>query len=316
MREPLTLPALLLIIAVPLCASTSPPAAAGGRIHVQPPQLALLARHLQQLDATARWEFASITLEVLQAVYRRELQAAAQERAGRTGQRAKLARWRRATGELVAELQAARQRLDGGAPFSVYADPQHQVLIVVDGRPILVSGPRLETEQAIERQVIARFCAFNDCSVLAAEALARPEPAASGAGVWVLAANAPPTFEVEGVLRCEFQDLGQRRRKGEACRRVADESLQLAEAMQAAQRQGYRIDWDWLATSPPSPAVPGQVVVNRDGAYLALPSGTLARLHPADWQTLLARLRAADDAGLRDLVLRHAERLLQGGAGD
>lgn len=302
-------------LAVAMCAATLlPPAAAGdierpgGRIQVQPPRLALLAGHLARLGEAASWDFASITLDALQQAYREELDDAARERPSTPERRAKLARWQRATAELAAQIRAARLRLLDGARFSVYADPQHQVLIVIDGRPIAVSGPRPAADRLIEDRVIAQFCAFNDCSPL--KAVEAPTPRVDVAtGTWILGQNVPPTFEVYRVMRCEFDAIAQRDRKAQACRQAADEAIELASALQRAQRQGYRIDWDWLSGRPPS-STAGQLVVNGDGAYLDLPGAMLPRLDPDDWRNLVSWLRGYQSDSRRIAVLRQAGRLL------
>jgi hypothetical protein len=285
-------------------------AAAGTRIQVQPPRLALLAQHLGQLDALASWEFAGITLDALLEAYRQELQAAAGERRSSPERRAKLARWRHATADLAAQLQAARRRLDDGAPFSVYADSQHQVLIVVDGQPIAVSGPSLAADRRIEQAVIERFCAYNDCSPLTEDAGTALQPVRQPPAGWVFAEHSAPAFEIYGVLRCEFPDLSERARKAEACHQAAEEALRLAASLQGARQQGHRIDWEWLSAAPQARAIGGQVRVNREGAYFTLPSGMLAHLTAADWQALVDWLRDRDAGQPSSWVLRQADRLL------
>jgi len=300
--------AVLTILAVAAQAAGDRP---GARIQLEPPRLALLARHVETLGSAAVWDFASITLDALLDSYRQELQDAAREPASTPERRAKLIRWRRATADLAAQIQAARVRLLDGAAFNVYADPQHQVLIVVDGRPIAVSGPRPDADQTIEQRVVQQFCAYNDCSPLENHASNEPVTGTRAAAHWLLGQDTPPTFEIDGVIRCAFHDVTERERKAQACRRLADEALQLATALQQAQRRGYRIDWDWLMDRPPSRASEGQVAVNSDGAYLPLPSRMLARTHPEDWRELVRWLRSQGTVGRRIVVFRQAQRLLE-----
>lgn len=311
-RLPISLAHVLCAVAlmVPTASTGAAGSRPGARIQVEPPRLALLARHLEKLGVSATWDFASLTLDALLDAYRQELADAAREPASTPERRAKLARWRGATADLARQIQAARLRLLDGATFRVYADPQQQVLIIVDGRPIAVSGPRPDADRAIEERVIAQFCAYNDCSPLAAaEPVAQPatdEPPAA----WILGERIPPTFEIYGVMRCEFTDIADRRRKAEACYRAAAEATELAAAIPRAQRQGYRIDWDWMVHTPSARASAGQVVVNSDGAYLAQPSRMLSRLSAGDWQDLVGWLRQRDPAGRRIVVLGEADRLL------
>lgn len=305
---PSPLLAALLILATAMSSATAD--MRGARIQLEPPRLALLARHVESLGSAAVWDFASITLDALLDSYREELEDAAREPASTPERRAKLARWRRATADLATRIQSARLRLLDGATASVYTDPQHQVLIVVDGRPIAVSGPRLEADRVIEDRVVERFCAYNDCSPLAASPTPPPLTRTGTAGSWVLGQDLPPTFEIDGTLRCEFTSMVDRDRKGRACRRTADQALQLAAALQEAQRRGHRVDWEWLMHNRPSRAADGQVVVNPQGAYLPLPSHMLTRIHVDDWPSLVRWLRAPEGAGQEIAVLRHADDLL------
>lgn len=316
----LTIPTMhraTLQLAVAICAAALllPAASAddrrlGARIQAQPPRLSLLAGHVGQLGEAASWDFASITLDELQRAYREELDDAARERPSTPERRAKLARWQRATAALAAQIHAARLRLLDGARFSLYVDPQHQVLIIVDGQPVAVSGPRPAADRLIEERVIAQFCAYNDCRPLHAAAEAPPPRVDVAAGSWILGQNVPPTFEVYRVMRCEFEAIAERDRKAQACREAADEAVELATALQRAQRQGYRIDWNWLADRPPSPAAGDQLAVNSDGAYLELPGAMLARLAADDWRNLVSWLRGYQAENRRITVLRQAGRLL------
>lgn len=302
----------LCALALLLPAATVQPAGGlpGARIQLEPPRLALLARHVGTLGSAAAWDFASITLDALLESYQEALQRAARERASTDERRAKLVRWRHATADLAAQIQAARLRLLDGAPFSVYADPQHQVLIVVDGRPIAVSGPSADADRMIDQRVVERFCAYNDCSPLASNAAGVPVSRLDRGASWLLGQATPPAYEIDGVMRCEFSDISGRERKALACRHAADEALGLAAALQTAQRRGHRVDWDWLAARPPSRASEDQVVVNSDGAYLPLPSDMLTRIPPDDWRKLVAWLQAHASDRRQVLVLRQADSLL------
>ena len=282
------------------------------RIHFQPPPLALLARQVQSADSGVQWDFVNITLEVLFEAYRRELDDAAGERLSSRTRRAKLARWQGATRDLVARLEASRLRLLDGARFSVLVDPQQQVLIVIDGQPIAVTAPRPESERQIGNRVIEQFCAYNDCRVLESELAGQPATPASG--LWVFNQYAPPAFEIDGAIRCEFADLTQRERKADICRSAADEVAEFAEALRIARDRGYRIDWEQLVQTPPSQTGAGEVVVNSDGAFVQLSTHMLSRIDRNDWQRLVEWVRLPDVQHKPVLLIRSTQRFVLGGA--
>ncbi|MCG6967606.1 MAG: hypothetical protein LJE59_13975 [Chromatiaceae bacterium] len=301
--------ALLLGLGSALAEGTDPGMRYGVRIEAQPPRLAMLARQVQHAAPTVQWDFVNITLDVLLFSYQEELSDAATERASTPERRAKLARWRRATRDLVARLESSRARLVDGAGFVLYVDPQHQILIVIDGQPIAVSAPRPEAERLVEQRVLAQFCAFNDCSVLESEPNAAALPAAS-VGSWMFQSNSPPAFEIDGVLRCEFADLSERARKAEACTRAADEAAQFDAALGQAQALGHLIDWERLADTPPTRLSSGQIVVSSNGAFVELPTRMLSRLDSADWQRLIGWLQRPESRQQAPVV-RRADRLLE-----
>ena len=316
-RRPHTIAPCLLRVVVALAVLLLSVTAAGQsrpaeRIHFQPPPLALLAGQVQRADPGVQWDFVNITLEVLFEAYRRELDDAARERLHSQSRRAKLARWQSATRDLVARLEASRLRLLDGARFSVLIDPQQQVLIVIDGQPIAVTAPRPESERQIGNRVIEQFCAYNDCRML--ESQLAGQSATPASGLWVFNQYAPPAFEIDGVIRCEFADLTQRERKADICRSTADEVAEFAQALRIARDRGYRIDWEQLVQTPPSQTGAGEVVVNSDGAFVQLSTHMLSRIDGNDWQRLVEWLRLPDLRQKPVLLIRSTQRFALGGA--
>ena len=316
-RRPHTIAPCLLRVVVALAVLLLSVTAAGQsrpaeRIHFQPPPLALLAGQVQRADPGVQWDFVNITLEVLFEAYRRELDDAARERLHSQSRRAKLARWQSATRDLVARLEASRLRLLDGARFSVLIDPQQQVLIVIDGQPIAVTAPRPESERQIGNRVIEQFCAYNDCRML--ESQLAGQSATPASGLWVFNQYAPPAFEIDGVIRCEFADLTQRERKADICRSTADEVAEFAQALRIARDRGYRIDWEQLVQTPPSQTGAGEVVVNSDGAFVQLSTQMLSRIDGNDWQRLVEWLRLPDLRQKPVLLIRSTQRFALGGA--
>lgn len=300
---------LAVVLSAAYPAASCAAAAAPGRVVLQPPRLAQLARQVQSMPATAQWDFAATTLEVLVEAYAEELATAATERPSDAARRAKLARWRQATSDLTGRLQQARARLDEGAEFAVFVDPQHQVFVIVDHMPIAITAPRPEAERAIERQVLASFCQTVECpgDEAADDAAASHEPPP---GAWALNQRAAPAFEVGTVLRCEFTDLGQRHARAAACQRLATEIEGLATALRDAARRGYTVDWAALAATRRDAMLADQIYITAGGAYLDLPAGMLARVGPDDWRRLVAWLRDTSDRPQAPFTLRDGAHLL------
>jgi hypothetical protein len=314
---PLMLPMHTLLL---ICVTTLPAvggaalAADGGppqalRIAPQTSAIASLARALAGQTASVRWEFANIALDVLLEVYREQLQQSAQDGARSPQRRAKLARWQRATTELIAQIEAARLRLVEGQQFDLLVDAQQQVLIVAGGTPIALSGFDDLSDRALESRVLTRFCAFNDCSMLAS----RSGPAAdiaSPAGHWWLRQDNHPAYRIGEHLACEFTDMSRREEKARLCAGIAAEATELAEAIDLGRRQGHGVDWPFVARQPPTRSTPSLLRLNPEGSYLEMPLPHLRRLSARDWEQLTAWLESGQGPGGRPIVLRDLDDLL------
>lgn len=302
------LPALLAI--APALAAPPPD---GNRITVTtqntPSPLAVLAGQLLSADPDQQWDFAAITLDVLLETYERELQAAAREKASTSARRAKLARWRRATRGLAAQLQASRLKLAEGAAFSLYVDPRDQILIVIDGQVVVVSGPRGMNDDEIAASILDRYCAYNDCSILGSN----PTPVEAGrptsAGIWLLSQQMRPSYQIGADLACEFDSIENRNRKAQVCEQLANELEQLAQALQQAVNQQHLVDWKHLMRSPPN-KTPPYIVLNRGGDFLELQLNLLNRFEGDDWQDMLEWLRRGIEGIPRRLVVRRTKQFL------
>ena len=284
-------------------------------VPLRPSNFVLLAQELVDADPIRQWEFADHTLAALADSYRAELLASHKESRSTVEQRTKLARWQRGTQAVIDSLRGLRLRLAAGAEVAVRVDSRQQVLLIIDGEVVVVSGPRAETESEIERAVVERFCATNDCSSLhtaSADAAASP----AELGLWVLDQDSPPAFEIGDRLRFEFAELADRDLKAQAVRRAAEELGVLHDALQQAVSQGYGVDWDRLAESRPSTGPDRRVILNAEGTYLPLDLPHLARLGDADWQRVVAWLRRGGLSGGGVLAVRQADDLLRAASGE
>jgi hypothetical protein len=283
------------------------PAATGPRISMRAPapvpKISALARHVISAGEYQQWEFAAVTLDVLLEAYTRELQASADDRASTPARRAKLARWQHATQGLIGQLEGARSRLNEGAPFSLYVDRRHQVLIVVAGQAIVVSGPRSGTEKDISAPVVQRYCAFNDCSFLGAEVTAEKVAEPKVTGSWALDARMRPAYEIGDELRCEFDTLAERNRKAQVCEQLSVELRRLEQGLRLATSQGHAIQWERLVIAPPRGGAWASVIVNEEGAYLQIELQLLSKAERHDWENTLDWLRQRLNGQVGRLVI-------------
>lgn len=285
---------------------------AAEEVALEPSEFVALALRLSRADPASQWAFASLTLDALLDAYRRELQLVAAEQQGRPADPRKLERWRRGTQDMVRRLEALRHALGSGAALGLHVDARHRVTLLVGGQPIPVSGPRIEIEPEIERQVVERFCAANDCSAPDAPA---PQddvaPTTAAQGLWVLSQGEGAVYEMVGQWRCRFSSLADRERKATTCQQAVDELKAFAGALEQARAQGYRIEWDRLEPPVRAGGQEMQVVLNADGAFVRLSLPLLARVHQEDWQRVVSWLRQSARQTAEILQIEQADSLLE-----
>jgi hypothetical protein len=259
----------------------------------------------------ARWELANIALEVLVASYAKALRVSGREQPRSTSRQAKLARWQRATRELVASIDVARARLLVDTDFTIYADPQGQVIVTVAGQPLAVTGLGRDDDRLLGAAIVERYCAFNDCrqllSVDASRRITRPRrPAAQ----WRIVQARPPEFIVDGRMGCRFENLIDRYAKAEACHGAAQDLQRLRDALASAASLGQPIDWDLLSASRRPVAAGTLLILNATGAYVTVDLPFLRHLSEADWQGLGRRLADESAADSQALPVIDGDRLL------
>jgi hypothetical protein len=262
------------------------------QLYAQPSPLAGVIAGLAEAPPAVRLEFAGMVVDALVLAYEMELDPAIFERPrGLAGQR-KLLRWQHATAPLLGELHALQAGLYLANDVEVRLDRHNRILLRIDGRPLWVAWPRVDTQTRIEREIAAEFCRRHDCGrgIVATVAGAGRVPAASQ-GTWLLSQRRPPAWEHADGLRCEFADLSDRAGKEAACRAIVADLKVLAEALEAAVRHGDRVQWEHLALQDEPVGALHRVVVNEHGDYVQASVPALAQA-PVDWGAARRWLRA------------------------
>lgn len=297
----------LLVFALTVGIITAPAVAAAGRIETGSRPLPLLARSLADAPVAVRWEFANLALDTMLGVYREELSASSLDAVRSDRRRRKLARWQRATSDLIARLEMVRARLVAGGQFDLLVDPQDQVLVIAGDTPVAISGLDDASDRAIESRLITNFCGFNDCSILDRESTGGETPPRLQ-GTWRLYQHSRPAYVIDGVLGCEFPDLANREASATACQRVAADALAVAEALVRGARQGHLIDWHLLAANPPAQRPHSVLRINAAGDYLEMHLPAVSALSRRDWSVLVDWLGRRSRGEASEVTLRDIDR--------
>lgn len=300
---------ILLLCSLPL--SIAPARQTAGTAPVY--RLNALAANLADGPAPLRADLARVAIDELATAYREEAARARGDRRQRAKQR-ELWRWAAAVDKLATDYAALAQTILPDTPVEIGIGPEDGLYLIVAGRPVVVSSPRMQEQAAFEQRVITRFCELNLCDDLldepaATTAPAYAPPAGSNTARWSFSQQAGPVCGTADGLEFQFLNMENLGPKREACARVVAELNTLAAAIAQQVAGGIRVDWNALAIGTRPGAEEQTVILNGEGDFLRLALPTLAGR-----QELLAIVRpwlAARANGQRfALVVLHAGRLL------
>ena len=270
---------LLLVVALSLSVSAGH-AREPRLLYVQPSALLQVVGGLRRAPGRLHRDFAYLALEAMAQAYEQELGAAVQGAPRENG----LARWRQATATQLRELDQARAWLSLASEVSVGVDRQGQIMLLIDGRPVLLSWPRPKDQDRREAELVQRFCAFHRCDEVQERGSARMiQQADDVSGAWSFSQDRRPGWESESGVRCEYPDLRDREARESQCRRLATELETLARVLAEVRREGGDIQWQALRVEMEPGSGPQRVIVNAQEDYVLLPLHALAH-EPVDWR--------------------------------
>ena len=279
----------------------------GRQLYAEPSPLVSLISRAAEMPEDARMALADLIIEAVAAAYETELDEVLLEPQPRVSDQRRVASWSRATAQLLAELRSAQAALLTAENLMLRTDPQGQIMLLIDGRALWVSWPRLSAQTRLEREVAAQFCARHACPGDDEEP---PELPAMNAeprqGHWTLSQHTPPTWESEEGVRCEFADFSDRSAKEASCRELVTDLHSLASALRTTMRRGTRIDWPSLSLRAQLHDGLHGITVNPQGDYITLYVPALAD-QPVDWRETRRWLQAQLDERSEPATVRRAE---------
>ncbi|MCP3870332.1 MAG: hypothetical protein GY703_20020 [Gammaproteobacteria bacterium] len=280
-------------------------------INTQPSRLALLAEHLSEFEEEDIRELGRIALFELIYDYRLELDRADGAVSRNRKSRNKLNQWRYATNAYFLQLQETYHALDRGAPIAMQLDNQQRLLFVVEGYPVVISGPRIGFEKELEHRIVEQYCGTYICDGLWSSLSDRGSAADhSDSGVWVLSQRHGPKFETGDGLSIGFQNLSDRAQKERVCMGVVMELRVLAAALKRARETGETLEWPTLNIRAMPVDRMHRIVINTRGDYLKLYLPGLAE-SPELLENARPWLRSHSNGGQFKLELSDGEQLVR-----
>ncbi|TNF97649.1 MAG: hypothetical protein EP297_10285, partial [Gammaproteobacteria bacterium] len=242
-----------------------------------------------------RRQFAEISLMGLLDSYEAELLASTHVTPATPAKARKLVQWRWETSRMIAYLKTMTAKFLAGAPFALHINHAYRVMIIVDGQPVLISGPRLDRKKTdLEDMIIDSFCVVNDCSWIIIPEMDEVEDKtdqtslkSSLRGTWLFEEGSLPRYKIDDNLLFEFNEISDRQTKAEFCHFMANELFKLSDVLQTVIGNGDTVDWSLLKASQPHLASGKNVLLNIGKEYLQLELPLLSKLHAKDWRRVV-----------------------------
>ncbi len=308
----------LLLALLPLTAAAvwrcSDAAAANAGPTDQGPPLAAVVKHLGSEDPAGSEDLARIALSEMLQAYEQMLDRARQSRRKDAESRAKLQKWQASTAGFLAGLRSQLGAVESGASVTLDTEPDGSLLVLVEGRPTVVSGPDLADPGALGRRIVATFCASHDCPAAAgdtasAAAPVEPPPAPMSTGHWSFSDRRATRFETQEGIAFEFSGFQDRSEKQATSDQLAAELRLLARGLRDVRSLGQIVDWGALQIVPTPGGQDPRVTLNGYGDFLYLPVPGLLR-HPELLREARPWIEARMDGRPYELVLTQADRLV------
>ena len=302
--------ALLLLCLVPFGIAT----AIEPRAEIMEPAYYLdqLALGLKDAPGPVRADLAYVAISELAAAYALESRLARQETGHQPGQR-KLRRWAVAVENLASELDELAQTVTPQSSVRTGFGPGNSLYLIVDDKPVVVSGPRTDDQADLEKRIVSRFCSLHPCTqLIPLPQLSNAEPVVSTRATktqWSFSEDAGPICSTDDGLVFQFENASDLRRKREACARVVAELHLLAAEIIQRKKQGTRVNWKAMKIVTLPLRLHHEIHLNNDGDVLILYVPALA--DAPDLFTLLRPWLAANVSGVdHRVVISDAETLL------
>ena len=269
-----------------------------------------IANNLVISSDSERRAFARIVLVEMAAAYEEELYRARQFVPKTKAAQRKLSRWRYATEAFLVQLLEIYQTLDSDASVGLHVDNQQRLLLIVEGRPVVMSGPRIGREKALEERIVNSFCQIHECSQpQEAERYILPKPDFSGPGTWVFSQKHRPRYETGDGLSFRFRSIANRMTKEQACMAVVVELRKLVAALIETRESGEQINWAVIRIESIPANNDHRVILNERGDYLRLELHTLGKSGEL-WREFLPWVRSQANREKYHLNFLNAERLV------
>ena len=218
--------------------------------------------------------------------------------------RLKASRWSAATLEYLDGLYNTADLINEYTLVEIMPGVGDSVNLIVDGAPVVLSGPRISDPDALGQEIVKEYCRLRPCVLdrfvgHETKRSVRDVPGDARSG-WSFADGAGTTFVTDDGIHFMFTSVQNRERKQKAALALTHDVRKIAAALMDVSDQGYAIDWERIRLEDSPVAGEHKLVVNRRGDYLPLRVQSLGQ-STAFFRTSLSWIKARVEG--RDLTL-------------
>lgn len=256
-----------------------------------------------------RADLAYAALAELAETYAVEAQRARQEHRNHPND-GDLRRWANAVDTMASELSTLAKTLTSTTVIDIGISPENSVYLIVDGKPVVVTGPRPKEQKVLEQRIMEHFCRMNWCDELLAgtndDSLA-VEP--NKKPLWRFSQRAGPVCATHDGLEFQFRNTDHLREKRDACAKIVAELDLVTAAIGKRIESGTRIDWNNMTVRSYARGEPQRLLLNDGGEYLPLELPALAAT-PGLFRQVRPWLAARVTGGQIHIVVLNADGLM------
>lgn len=245
-----TIISLLILLVYPVISNA-------GEINLTRSKLIQLAQHLQVADPELKYEFSRIALLETYYTYQDEIERAKTSIPDNPQKQKKVRYWRYATQAYLDKLDQLFFLIDSGGTLDFYISPQFKLILLVSGKPIIISGPNGGANRKIEKNVVEQFCQSYDCREYFEKPKQKTQTFVENTlnsnlydtitGSWSVNKDMKAQFTTTNGIVFQFDSIKKRTKKELWALSIANEMVTISEQLKIVQERNQFIQWEVLS---------------------------------------------------------------------
>lgn len=240
-----------------------------------------LALHIEAEEEDKQYDFSQIALLELYNSYQFELDRSYTHLPATAKKRAKVRHWRFATQSYLETINNYLYLLDSGARFNFFVSKQNKIFLLIEGIPVIISGPNSGADKKIENNIVEQFCSQYDCHEYfekthrsSGMSVSSDDPEnffnQESTGQWAFNSKQVSLTMSNGLI-FNFSNLKNRQYKERWAIEVSNELFLLLAHLKRMQDKGKIISWSSLLIEElPLTDNAYKIIVNKNNDYIKL----------------------------------------------